>query len=84
MLTQILNHFNLSILPQFVSGYTVVIFLMILGFGMHFVPDHTTEQLTEQVVRMPLYAKTLCIVAMILLVIQTKSAEVQPFIYFQF
>jgi alginate O-acetyltransferase complex protein AlgI len=84
MLTQIFSHFNLSILFQFISGYSLVLFLMAIGYVSHFVPDDVIERLQEQVMSMPLYAKALCMVAVIVVVIQMKSAEVQPFIYFQF
>ena len=84
MLTQIVSHFNLSVLFQFVSGYSAVMGLMILGYGMHFVPDTFIERVEQKVTEMPLYAKAICIVLVIVVVIQTKSAEVQPFIYFQF
>jgi D-alanyl-lipoteichoic acid acyltransferase DltB (MBOAT superfamily) len=84
MLHQIVANFNLSILPQFISGYPAVFFLMTIGFAMHFISDNFIERLQETVIEMPLYMKAICIVAVIVLVIQTKSADVQPFIYFQF
>ena len=84
MLSQIFLNFNASIFWEFVSGYSLVFTLMLVGYALHFVPDSITEQVRERIIEMPLYAKALCIVAVIVLVIQTKSAEVQPFIYFQF
>jgi D-alanyl-lipoteichoic acid acyltransferase DltB (MBOAT superfamily) len=84
MLVQIFSNFNASIFWDFVSGYSPVFILMVIGYSLHMVPDSFTERIKETVIRMPLYAKALCIVGVIVLVIQTKSAEVQPFIYFQF
>jgi alginate O-acetyltransferase complex protein AlgI len=84
MLTQIVSHFNVSIFFQFIAGYPEVFFLMMVGFGMHFIPDTIVERAEERVMDLPLYAKAICVVLVIILVIQTKSAEVQPFIYFQF
>jgi alginate O-acetyltransferase complex protein AlgI len=84
MLKQIILHFNVSVFFQFVSGYSAVFFLIIFGYAIHFIPDSFTEKMEGLVVEMPLIMKAICIVAVIVLVIQTKSAEVQPFIYFQF
>lgn len=84
MLSQIFSNFHASIFLEFVSGYSLTFVLMIIGYALHLTPDSVTEQVKESVVGMPLLAKALCIVAVIFLVIQTKSAEVQPFIYFQF
>lgn len=84
MLTQIVSHFNASVFFQFVSGYAFVLFLMAIGFFVHSIPADIIEIVEDRVIEMPLYAKTLCVVAVVVLVIQTKSAGVQPFIYFQF
>lgn len=84
MLTQIVSHFNISVFFQFVSGYTFVLILMVIGFFVHSIPADIIEIVEDKVIQMPLYAKTLCVVAVVVLVIQTKSAGVQPFIYFQF
>lgn len=84
MLTQVVNNFNLSVIDDFVFGYTYVTFLLILGYALHFVPETVTHQVEERLTDMPLVVKAICIVAVIVLVIQTKSAGVQPFIYFQF
>lgn len=84
MLTQIFTHFNGSILPEFIGGYKFVSFLLVLGYILHFIPASVQHRAEEQVTRWPLVVKALCIVLVIVLVIQTKSAGVQPFIYFQF
>jgi alginate O-acetyltransferase complex protein AlgI len=84
MLNQIFFKFNLHILGQFIAGYGAVVFLILLGFALHFVPDSITERIEEKVIGMPLIGKALCLIAVIVIVVQTKSADVQPFIYFQF
>jgi D-alanyl-lipoteichoic acid acyltransferase DltB (MBOAT superfamily) len=84
MLVQIFTHFKISIMFEFIAGYPGVFFLMALGYILHFVPDTTYHQAELVVRKMPLVMKAVCIVAVIIIVIQTKSAEIQPFIYFQF
>ena len=69
----------------FSSGIFLWLFaLMGLGFFLHFVPDSWEHACSKAVVRLPLVGKALLLVAMVYLVIQMKSSEIQPFIYFQF
>ncbi len=84
MLRQIVLNFHLDVLFQFISGYKWVVLLMIIGFVLHFIPENITDKVRTRIIRMSLPMKAVCIVAVIVLVIQTRSAEVQPFIYFQF
>ena len=55
-----------------------------VGFALHFVPAGVIEDLQQRLTDTPLIVQAACIVAVIVIVIQTKSAGVQPFIYFQF
>jgi len=84
VLTQIFNHFNGQIFFDFITGYKAVMFLIVVGYILHFIPNTIQERAEENVINMSLLAKAICVVAVIVLVIQTKSAGVQPFIYFQF
>ncbi|SEM90552.1 D-alanyl-lipoteichoic acid acyltransferase DltB, MBOAT superfamily [bacterium A37T11] len=84
MLHQIFHQFHPQLFFEFVKGYQVVVALMALGYLLHFVPD-TMETATQRaVIRMPLLGKALLLVLTIVWVIQMKSSEIQPFIYFQF
>jgi alginate O-acetyltransferase complex protein AlgI len=84
MLGQIFYHFNAQILFQFIAGYKGVMFLMAIGYALHFVPKHVELKAEDYITNTPLIAKAGWMVAIIILVMQTKSAGVQPFIYFQF
>jgi hypothetical protein len=57
---------------------------MLVGFILHFIPKSLELKTEQLVIKMPLTAKAALFVAIIVLVIQTKSAGIQPFIYFQF
>jgi len=57
---------------------------MLLGFLLHFTPDSWENAACRGVIRLPFLGKALLMVALIYLVIQMKSSEIQPFIYFQF
>jgi alginate O-acetyltransferase complex protein AlgI len=84
LLSQIFSHFSPQVFDEFISGYKIVIMLMVLGYGLHFIPKSIEEKAEAIVTDMHLAGKIALFVLMIILVIQTKSAGIQPFIYFQF
>ena len=69
---------------QWVVGYWQVLAMMAVGYVLHFVPASVKSDIRRQMARLPWWAYVVLLVAMAYLVIQFKSAEVQPFIYFQF
>jgi alginate O-acetyltransferase complex protein AlgI len=84
VISQILTHFNPGVFGDFVAGYRTVLLVMLMGYVLHFIP-HTVElKAQETVTRLSLTGKVALMVAVIVLVIQTKAAGIQPFIYFQF
>jgi alginate O-acetyltransferase complex protein AlgI len=84
MLTQIIYHFTPDIFLEFVQGYWSVLSLMILGYALHFVPQSIDLAAERWTIRLPLVAKAAMVLVVIVICIQTKSASIQPFIYFQF
>ncbi|HEY5569902.1 MAG TPA: MBOAT family protein, partial [Bacteroidales bacterium] len=65
-------------------GYKVVFSLMILGYLLHFVPQRLETRVNDAVIRMPLVLQAVAFTLLIILIFQIKSADIQPFIYFQF
>jgi hypothetical protein len=55
-----------------------------IGYLLHWAPDAWQERCTKLVIKMPLIGKAFLFIILIYLIIQIKSADVQPFIYFQF
>ena len=84
MINQIFTAFHPEVFTQMVSGYWEVFVLMAVGFVLHFCPDKWQDSCSDAMVRMPLVGKALVLIALIFLVIQVKSSDIQPFIYFQF
>ena len=84
MIQQIGTAFHPELLPQLLAGYPAVFALMALGFVLHFLPDSWEEAGVKTVTRLSLLGKALLLIALIYVVIQMKSADIQPFIYFQF
>jgi D-alanyl-lipoteichoic acid acyltransferase DltB (MBOAT superfamily) len=84
LISQIFTQFSPHVFLEFIVGYKAVLFLMLVGFILHFIPKSLELKTEQLVIKMPLTAKAALFVAIIVLVIQTKSAGIQPFIYFQF
>lgn len=84
MLHQIFTNFQPQLLGQLISGYKVVFAFMAVGYLLHFLPDRWETACRQSVVRMPLIGQSFLLVILIYIVIQVKTSDIQPFIYFQF
>lgn len=84
MIRQIFTAFHPALFMQLVAGYWQVFVLMGVGFALHWCPDSWQNACGRGMTRLPLLAQALVLVALIYLVIQVKSSDIQPFIYFQF
>jgi hypothetical protein len=84
MLNQIFTNFHPELLGQLVTGYWHVMALMALGFLLHFVPDRIENRCKQAFVRLPMFCYVIALVVMVVIIIQVKSSDIQPFIYFQF
>ena len=84
MLHQIVANFNPQMIPQIVEGYVVIFSLIGIGYVLHFMPECLDRLAQKAVIAAPLVVKILLVAGMIWIVMQTKSSDIQPFIYFQF
>jgi D-alanyl-lipoteichoic acid acyltransferase DltB (MBOAT superfamily) len=82
--TQLFRHFEPAVFLQFVTGYRTIFILMLIGFIIHFIPKKWDLKIRQIITGWPLWAKALLFCLAIFTVIQMKSAEIVPFIYFQF
>ncbi|WP_300727429.1 MBOAT family protein [uncultured Bacteroides sp.] len=84
MLRQIFTDFHPELFMQLVTGYWKVFVLMGIGFILHWCPDKWQDACSRGMIKTPLVGQALILIALIFLVIQIKSSDIQPFIYFQF
>jgi D-alanyl-lipoteichoic acid acyltransferase DltB (MBOAT superfamily) len=84
MLSQIFTQFEAGVFTQLVSGYCTVFILMAAGYIMHFIPKDIDLKIRQQVTILPFWGKAFLLSLAIFIVIQMKSSEIVPFIYFQF
>lgn len=84
MITQIAMNFHPELFLQVVTGYWVVFAIMLLGYLTHYIPDGVQARIIRLLEWGGVVSCALLIAAVIYVVIQVKSSEIQPFIYFQF
>lgn len=84
MIRQMLFHFHPQIFLEFITGYKAVLLIMLFGYALHFVPKSLELKAESGVTNLPLLLKVAFMILVIILVVQFKSSEIQPFIYFQF
>lgn len=84
MVGKIVTDFHGELLPQFLAGYPAVTALIVLGYVLHFLPTRWSDATRNGLARAPILLQLLLFAAMLLLVIQVRGSEVQPFIYLSF
>ncbi len=84
MLHQIAFNFNAAMIPQVLSGYAGVFILIGCGYLLHLLPAKIDGAAQHIVVHAPMIFQVLLAAVMIWSVMQIKSSDIQPFIYFQF
>ena len=84
MIDQIFNNFTPQVFTQWITGYWGVAVLIVIGYISHYLPSRMNDAVQGGITKMPLFFQALLIAIVIFAVIQMKSADVQPFIYFDF
>lgn len=84
MITQIFGFFKEGVFIQFVNGYPVIAFLLILGYTLHFIPRSVEPKIQKKIANLPVLGQAILLGMVIWLVIQVKSAALQPFLYFNY
>ena len=84
LIHQVLHEFNAGIIPEVLWSYRLVFAVMALGYFTHWVPERWKQSLLDAFIRTPLWAKVLIAAVTIFIIYQSWSADLQPFIYFQF
>ena len=84
MLHQIFRSFDARLIPQVLAGYTGVFVLIAAGYLLHMLPASADRIFRRTVAGAPIAAQVLLMAGLIWCVMQIKSSDIQPFIYFQF
>lgn len=84
MLYQIIHNFNPAIIPQVITGYGVIFAMIAAGYIMHMLPESVDMKLSRKVGEAGFWWQVALLVLVVWCVMQVKSSDIQPFIYFQF
>ena len=84
MIRHIFIDFHAELFPQVIVGYKYVFALILFGYLTHYLPDSWQESIITLLRRGNILVDAAIITAVIYIVIQIKSSDIQPFIYFQF
>ena len=84
MFDRLFTKFEPELLPRVIEGYKYVFMMIAFAFITHWLPSSWEEKIVLGIKKGGVVVAALLVVAVIYLVIQVKSSEVQPFIYFQF
>ncbi|SHI80936.1 D-alanyl-lipoteichoic acid acyltransferase DltB, MBOAT superfamily [Tangfeifania diversioriginum] len=84
MMHQIGTNLDLSIVPEVLVAYKWVFLVMLFGFFTHWVSQKWKDRLKDAFIAAPLWLKIVISAIVVIIVYQSVSADMQPFIYFQF
>lgn len=84
LIHRITSDFSFSHISNILVAYKNVFTLMLLGYLLHLMPAKVEDLAAKYFSHVPLPAKAFLLAACGWLVLQVASADVQPFIYFQF
>lgn len=84
MINQIGGAWDSTIIPAFLREYSTVVVLFVLGMLIHWLPARWKRRYRLCFAALPVWAILLCLAITVFVVYQFITADMQPFIYFQF
>ncbi len=79
-----LGNIDFSIAPEVIVGFAPVFAVMLFGFIVHWLPSSWKAWYREKFAGAPLALQMFTVVIAVVIMYQILSADLQPFIYFQF
>ncbi len=84
MLHQIGTNMDLSIVPEALVAYKLVFLVMFFGFVIHWLSQKWKDRIMNWFIDSPLWLQAVIAAVVVVIVYQSVSSDMQPFIYFQF
>lgn len=84
IMTQITQAFDLSLIGEMIWAYRNVFGVMVLALVIHWLSADFKQKYRQAFVNFPNWAKALSAAAVVFLIWQVRTADLQPFIYFDF
>lgn len=84
MIGQVFTSFDLAYFPAFFEVRKLFVALLLLAIAIHAIPSSKFEGVERLYVRMPFWVKAIVFIVLVQCILQIRSSDLQPFIYFQF
>lgn len=84
MISQIGSNFQINLIPVMISSYYKTFILISFAFVVHWLPFNFKENYRGWFIKSHIFIKAIIVIIVVFILYQAKSAEIQPFIYFQF
>lgn len=84
IIQRIFSAFHASLFPTWFMEYRIPALLIIIGYLAHWQPDSWEKGYAKALAKVPLVLQSLALAVVIWILFQARSADIQPFIYFQF
>lgn len=82
--TQLTGNFGWNVIPEFIISFRYVLIVMLIGFITHWLPETMKEKWKQQFAESGFVVQVMVSALVVFIVYQSMSADLQPFIYFQF
>ncbi|MBO4340740.1 MAG: MBOAT family protein [Bacteroidales bacterium] len=84
MVNQIGGHWDLSLVPTMAAAHWQVLVLFVAGMIIHWLPEKFKRRYRIAFARLPLPVMAIVVAAIVFVICQFITADLQSFIYFQF
>ncbi len=84
MLHQIFTDFDVAHIGAALKSYSGFYILLALGYVLHLLPSRYSDAVRERLTNASIWPQVAVVLVVVWLVMQFKSSDIQPFIYFQF
>lgn len=84
MIGQITHNFDVKVWPAFFANYHQVIYVMLMGFALHFIPEKIEHRGELLLAKVPIVAYLLLALIAVFVYVQFKTAEPVMPVYLQF
>ncbi len=84
MVNQIGSAWDVSVIPGILDNYSSVFWVFLAGMVIHWLPERFKRRYRIWFATMPLWLMGIAVVVAVVMIYQFITADLQPFIYFQF
>lgn len=81
---QVFGDFHISVAPQFLESYLMIVLVIVTALVVHFTPRSWTTGMSAYYSATPIILQGLLLALILFFVIQSKSSDIVPFIYLQY